>query len=118
MRTAMAVDASGRIVVSVFHCFGVEATVVGGLLIGVTGGAGNFFRRGFVRGALNVSMAIHAGEHAAVDRVFEGLRIYMQADGLPVHLMRKRGVAVASKAFVNGGLGSFFFRSGLERGSR
>lgn len=55
---------------------------------------------------LYIGVAIHAREHAAVNGIFEALRIHMQADGLAVHFMSQRGVAMAGQAFF----GSWFSR--------
>ena len=54
-----------------------------------------------MRRALYIGMAIHAREHAAVNGIFEALRIHMQADGLAVHFMSQRGVAVAGQALFS-----------------
>src|SRR5215472_9042170 len=62
MRAAMAVQACGRICVFLSCSNGVQATIVGGLLIRVTWGAGDWLRPCVVRSALYVSVAIHAGE--------------------------------------------------------
>ena len=59
-----------------------------------------------MRRALYIGVAIHAGEHAAVNGIFEALRIDMQADGLAVHFVSQRGVAMAGQAFF----GSWFSR--------
>ena len=103
VRAAVAIDAGGGLAVASLHGLAVEAAIVGSLLVGVAGGAGDFLRRSFVRGALYVGVAVHAGEHAAVDGIFEGLRIDVQADGLAVDFMGQRGVAMAGEAFVRGG---------------
>ena len=41
-----------------------------------------------MRGALYVGVAIHTGKHAAVDGVFERLRIDVQANNFAVDFMR------------------------------
>jgi hypothetical protein len=64
-----------------------EAAIVGGLFIGVAGGTGNFLGSRFVRGTLNVGVAVDASEHAAVDGIFKMLRVDMQADWFAVLLM-------------------------------
>ena len=56
-----------------------------------------------MRGTGDVSVAVDAGEHAAVDGIFEGLRIDVQADSLAVFIVGQRGVTVAGQAFIGGG---------------
>jgi len=72
------------------------------LLVGVAGRAADFLRRCFVRGTGHIRMAIDAGEHAAVDGIFETLRIDVQTDSLAVFVVGQRGVAVAGQAFIGG----------------
>lgn len=100
MWTAMAVHASGSLAVASLHGLTVKAAIVGGLLVGMARRTGNLLWSGFVRGVLHVGVAIHAGKHAAVDGIFEGLGINMQADGLSVDVVGQRGVAVAGQAFL------------------
>lgn len=102
MRTAVAINAAGGMRVAPLHSLTVKAAVIGGLLIGVAGRAGNFLRSGFVRCALYVRMAINAGKHAAVNRILEGLRVDMQADSLAVDVVRQAGVTVAGETFISG----------------
>lgn len=92
-----------------------QAAVVRSLLVGMTGGASNFLWSGFVRGVLYVGMAIDAGEHAAVDGIFEGLRIDMQADSFAVDFVSQRRVAMTRQALVGRGFGRIFFGRCLER---
>ena len=68
-----------------------------------------------MRGAGDVSVTVDAGEHAAVDRIFEGLRIDVQADCLPIYIVSQSGVTVAGEAFIRGGFGRIFLASSLER---
>ena len=115
MRTAVAIHARRRIAVSVFHRPGVQAAVVGGLLVRMAGRAGNSLRRGIVCRALYFRVAVDAGEHAAVDRIFEGLRIDMQAYPLAVHLVRQRGITMAGHAFVDRWFWGVFLGCGVQR---
>jgi hypothetical protein len=108
VRAAVAVDASSCFIVSTLHGFAVETAVVSSLLVRVATRAGDFFRGSFVTGTLYVSVAVDAGKHAAVDRIFKGLRIDMQADGFSVDVVGQAGIAVARQAFVSGGLRWFF----------
>ena len=48
-----------------------------------------------MRGILYVRVAVDAGKHAAVDGIFEGLRIDVQADRLAVDVVGQGGVAMA-----------------------
>lgn len=96
----MAVHAGGSLAVAALDGLAMEAAIVGRLLVGVAGGAGNFLGNGFVRRAFYVRVAVDAGEHTAVDRILESLRIDVEADGLAVFLMRQRSVAMANEAFV------------------
>jgi hypothetical protein len=50
--------------------------------------------------ALYVRVAINARKHAAVDGVFEGLRVDVEANRPTVLLMSQRGVAVACETLV------------------
>ena len=106
---AVAVDAGGGVRVPALNRFSVMTAIIGGLLIGVTSGATDLFGSGFVCGALYVGVAIHAGEHAAMDGILERFRIDMQANRLAIDLMTQRGVAMTSEALIGGGFGRFFF---------
>ena len=118
MRTAVAIDASGCIGVSALNGLRVKAAVVSGLFVGVAGRATDLLRGCFVRGAGDVSVTIDAREHAAVDGVFELLRIDLQADVLSVDFVRQAGITVTGEALICSGLGWFFFRcrQGKTRG--
>jgi hypothetical protein len=59
-------------------------------------------------------MAVHAGEHAAVDGVFEFLGINVKADRLAIDFMRQGCVAVAGKALINSWLWSLFLGRTLK----
>lgn len=107
----MAIDAGGCFAVPALHGFAVEAAIVGGLLVGMADGASNFLGNGFVRRAFYVGVAVDAGEHAAVDGIFEGLGIDVEANGLAVFLMRQRSVAMANEAFVCAWFGRLFVGS-------
>src|SRR6185437_13173145 len=96
VRAAVAVDAGGGVRVPALNRFSVMTAIIGGLLIGVTIGATDLFGSGFVRGALYVRVAIHAGQHAAVDGILERFRIDMEANRLAIDLVAERGVAVTS----------------------
>ena len=100
VRTAVAVDAGSRVTITRMHCSAVEAAIVRSLLVGMASGATNLFGSGFVRRAFYIGVAVHTGEHAAVDGIFEGLRIDMQADGLAVDFMRECGIAMASETII------------------
>jgi hypothetical protein len=118
MWTSVAVDASGGVVIPTFDRLGVKTALVGSLLIGVAGGTGDSLRRSFMRGILYVRVAIHAREHAAMNGVFECLRINVQANGLAIDFVRQRSVAVAGQAFVGCGLGRVFLGRGVKRARR
>ena len=98
MRAAMAIDAGSGLVVAALNCLAVETAVVRSLLVGVARRASDFQGRRFVRGTLYVGVAVHAGKHAAVDGIFEALRIDVQADRFAVHVVGQRGIAVAGEA--------------------
>jgi len=100
----VAVDAGGCVAIPSLNGLAVEAAVVGRLLVGVTGRAADFQRRGFVRGTLHVGVAVDACEHAAVDGIFEVLGIDMQADRLAIDVVGQRGIAVTGKALFRSGL--------------
>src|SRR5579872_690261 len=115
MRTAVAIDTGRGVAVSILHSLGVEAAIVGCLLIGVACGATDLLRSRLVRRRLYVGMAVHAGKHAAVDRIFEFLGIDLQADGLSILLMSQGSIAVAGETFISAGFRGFFFRRGKKR---
>jgi hypothetical protein len=120
VRAAVAVDATRRFAISFAHRLAVETAVICRLLIGVTSCAGDFQRSGLVRRALNIRVAIHAGEHAAVDGILEALRIHVQADRFAVYLVRQGGIAMAGHALFCGRFGGFLaggWLSGCEDAS-
>ncbi len=71
---------------------------VGILRIRVALGATHLGRRRLMREALHILVAIHAAEHAAMDRVLQLVLVHKQADLLSIHILRQRVVGVASKA--------------------
>src|SRR5215831_19025108 len=103
MRAAVAIDASGGVTIAALDRLRMEAALVGGLFLGMAGRAGDLLWRRFVRGTLDVGVAIQAREHAAVNRILEPLRIDVQADLLAIDLARERRVTVAGEALVNAG---------------
>ncbi|OLC93747.1 MAG: hypothetical protein AUH86_16030 [Acidobacteria bacterium 13_1_40CM_4_58_4] len=103
VRAAVAVDTSGCLAVSRLDCFGMEAALVRGLLIGVAGSTGDLGWRGPVRRCLEVSVAIHAGKHAAVHRILELVRVDVQADSLAVDLFTQRRITVTGQTVFVGG---------------
>ena len=88
---------------------GVKAAVVGSLLVRVAGGAADFRGSGFVGGGGYIRVAVHAGEHAAMNGIFESLRIDVQADRLASDIVGEGGVTVASEAFLGSGFRLVFF---------
>lgn len=116
VRAAVAIHAGGGVCVSAGHRFGVMAAIVGGLLVGVASGAADLLWRGFVRGALYIGVAVHAGKHAAVDGILEGLRINVQAYLFAIDLMSQAGITVAGEALVDGRFRGIFF-AGCGKGS-
>ena len=61
-----------------------------------------------MRGTLDVGVAVHAGKQAAVDGIFESLRIDVQAHGFTVDLVSQRDVAMASQTFFRSGFWRLF----------
>ena len=118
VRAAVAIDAGRRRAVAALHRATVEASVVRSLFVRVAGCTSDFLRDRFVRRAFYIRMAVDAGEHAAMNGVFESLRIHVQADRLAVLLMRQRSVAVAGEAFVRRGFGRFFLGTSLKGARR
>lgn len=116
VRAAVAIDTGRCMRVSALRGFGVEAAIVGGLLVSVARSACDLLRSRLVRGRLHVGMAIHAGKHAAVNRVFECLGIDVEAYGLSILIVRQGSIAVAGETFICSGFGRLFFRRG-EKGS-
>lgn len=108
VRTPMTIDARGCVAIAALDGLGVKTALVGRLLVGVASGARNFLGRGFVSRAFYIGVAVHAGEHAAVNRIFESFRIDVQADGLAVLFVGERGVVMAGEAFVCGWFGRLF----------
>src|SRR5690349_10505387 len=84
--------------------FCMEAAIVNGLLVRMALRTFHLGGRRLMHGTLDVGMAIHAGEHAAVDRGFEFLGGNIQADWLAVELFGEGRIAVASQTVVVGGL--------------
>ena len=109
VRAAMAIDTSSCSVISRRNCLGMEASIVSGLFISMAFRAGDLLGRAFMSCTLDVTVAIHAGEHSAANGVFERLGIYVEADRLSAYLMAECRVAVAGKAFIRAGLGRMFF---------
>ena len=95
---------------------GADVIICHHLSIGMTSRATDLFGSGFVRGALYVGVAVHAGEHAAVDGILERFRIDMQANRLAIDLVGERGVAVAGEALISGRLGRFLFPGSRQGG--
>src|SRR5690242_18935470 len=67
-------------------------------------GTAHLRRRRLVHRVLDVSMAVHAREHAAVDRIFELLRRDIKTDWLAGDFLAQGGIAMASQTIVVGGL--------------
>ena len=76
----------------------VNAIVVQLLFVGMAGDALGLRQSRIVRNALDVGMAIHAGEHRAVDRSLECVAMHFLA-------VDHRPIVVAGKAIVAGRLG-------------
>ena len=110
VHAAVAVLALGHVGVAGGRGLGVNAVIVGGLLISVAGGAHRLDRRGVVRKGLDVGVAIGAAEDA-VHRGLELGVVDMQADLLAVLVFRESGIVVAGQALVVAHLGSMLRRS-------
>ena len=67
-------------------------------------GAGDLLRSGLMDQALHILVAIHAGEHRAVNGMLQLFFIHVQADLLAVHFGGQSGVGVAGKAVFIFGL--------------
>lgn len=102
VRTTVAVDASCGVSVPALYCGCVETAIVSGLFIGVAGSASDFLSWRFVSGTLDIGMAINAGKHRCVNRIFEGLRVHIKADRLAVHIMSKGRITVTGQAIFYG----------------
>ena len=97
VRIAMAVLArSGRCPAGLAVA-GVKTVRVGLLGIGVAGGAVNGFQGGVGEGCC-ISMAVNAGEHAAVNGMPEFGAIDIEADGLALDDRGGRGIGVTGEA--------------------
>jgi len=70
------------------------------LRIRMTLRAGDLQRRGVVHQALHILVAIHAAEHAAVNRMFHLRRVHVQAHRLAVDFSCQRGIGVAAKTIL------------------
>lgn len=117
MRAAVTVDTGSCVGVSALYRLCVKAAIIGSLLVGVAGSAGNFLRSGLMRRALDVGMTIDASEHAAVNGIFERLGIDVKADGLAVFVVSEAGIAVASEALICGRFLRLFCGGGGNGGS-
>ena len=51
-------------------------------------------------GSFNIRVAVHTGKHAAVNGIFEMLRIDVQADRLAIDVVGQRSITVAGQAFI------------------
>src|SRR5579871_651788 len=98
----MAINAGGRVAVSAGNRLGVKTFLVCGLLIAVAGRTAYLLRSALVRGALDISMAVDAGEHAAMDRILECLGIDVKADRLAIHFVRQGSVTMACETLLSG----------------
>ena len=111
MRAAVTGDTGGRLLITGLDCLGVITAVIGRLLVGVTGGAGNLRGSGFMRRGFYVGMAIDTAEHPAVNRILEFLLIHVEADLLAIYIGGHGRITVAGQAFFIGRLrGSGFVR--------
>lgn len=108
----MAIDTGRGLLVARTDGFGMIAALISDLLIGMALGAGNPARPDFVRGALDIGVAVDAGESGPVDRVLESVRVYEEADRLAVYLGRHGGVAMAHQAILVAGLRAGFSGEG------
>lgn len=114
MWAPVTIDASCGVTIAAVHRLAVIAAVVGCLFVGVAGGTGNFLGSGFVGGTFYIRVAVHAGKHAAVDGLFEGLRIDMQADGLAIDFVGEGGITMAGETSVSRGFGRIFLGRSSE----
>ena len=87
VHAAVAVLALGDVGVAGRRGLGVDTVIVGGLLVGMAGGAHRLRRRGIVREGLDVGVAIGAAEDA-VDGGLELGVVDVQADLLAVLVFR------------------------------
>ena len=110
----MTVCAGRGVAIPALHGFGMMAAIVSRLQIGMAGGATDLLGSGFVRGAFDVGMAVHAAEHAAMNGILESLGVDVQADRLAVYFVTQGSVAMAGEALVNSGFRGIFFRSRRE----
>lgn len=83
---SVTIGAGGSLPIARFDRRGMKALVVRGLLIGVTRGARNLLGRAIVRRTLEVSVAIDAVEHAAMNGRLESIGIHRKADLLAINL--------------------------------
>lgn len=112
--TAVAVYAGSGIAVATLNRLCVVTAIVDRLLIGMAGRARDFLWSRFMCGTLYIRVAVHAAEHAAMNRILESFRIDVQADGLAVYLVTQRSVTVAAKALIHCRFREIFFRSCRE----
>src|SRR5690349_13181055 len=84
MRTAVTIDAGRRAGVPGCDGLGVKAAIVHRLLVSMALRAFHLGRRCLMHGALDVSVAIHTGEHSAMDRGLELFGRNIQADWLAI----------------------------------
>src|SRR5437667_12604377 len=82
--------------------FGMKAAIVHRLLVGMALRALHLGRRCLMHRALDVAMAIYAGEHSAVDRGSELFGRNVQADWRAIDLFGEGRIAMASQAVAVG----------------
>lgn len=81
----MAINAGRGVVIAILDCFRMEAAIVRGLFVGMASGTNDLGRSCLMRRRLNVSVAVDAGKHPAMNRHLEFLLIDVEADRFPVN---------------------------------
>ena len=105
MHIAVAILTFSDVRVTGSRCLGVDAMIVGGLLIVVTGRALRHDRCGIVGEGLDVAVAIGTAE-GAVDGRLKGCVIDMQADLFAIFVLGQSCVIVTGQALLVAHLGS------------
>ena len=114
----MTVDAGSSPPIAGLDRPGMMAAIVSRLLVPMALRAGNCGRRGSMGRCLDVGMAFDAGQHAAVDGILECFRVDVETHRFPVDVFRHVGIAMASQAFVVGGLRYLCAGDGREQNQK
>ena len=97
---AMAIDTDCRTLIARGYRFCVKAAIINRLLIRMALRALHLGRSGLVHRTLDVAVAVHASEHAAMDGSAELFGRHIETDWLAIDLFGEGRIAMTSQAIV------------------